>query len=35
MKSSDLEYLFNNIPYTERNIYPQDIEIENVAMYII
>ena len=33
MKSSDLEYLFNNIPYTERNIYPQDIEIENVAMY--
>src|SRR5690625_5663187 len=33
MKSSDLEYLFENIPYTEKNIYPQDIEIENVAMF--
>src|SRR5699024_9993268 len=32
MKSSDLEYLFENIPYTEKNIYPQDIESENVAM---
>ncbi|HIW12459.1 MAG TPA: hypothetical protein H9891_04790 [Candidatus Salinicoccus stercoripullorum] len=33
MKSSDLEYLFKNIPYTEKNIYPEDIVIENVAMY--
>src|SRR5699024_2483218 len=33
MKSSDLKYLFENIPYTGKNIYPQDIEIENVAMF--
>lgn len=33
MKSSDLEYLFKNIPDTEMNIYPQDVELENVAMY--
>ncbi|WP_020006171.1 ATP-grasp domain-containing protein [Salinicoccus albus] len=32
MKNSDLEYLFTNIPQSEANVYPHDIEIENIRM---
>lgn len=33
MKSSDLEYLFSNIPDTQPNVYPDGIVIENIALY--
>ena len=33
MKSSDLEYLFSNIPDTQPNVYPNGIVIENIALY--
>jgi len=33
MKSSDLEYLFENIPDAKQNRYPEGAVIENIALY--